>query len=262
MSLQGDTKTSEFIRRYWSEDAAVPKHERLSNAFVHAIADGFWGAGARLPAEAELVRATPCSLGTVQKALRTLADAAVVQRRRGSGTVVADAERPLDTPWHMRFHAPDDATKTVLPVFARVIGRTVSDSSGPWTAALGQENEDVVRLERMMSIDGRFDVYNLFCARAGRFPELVDTPAENLESRNLKVLMARTHRLVVHRIEQEMNVRPVSAKVAKRCGWPGDTTVSVLTVVGFDLLSDAMYYQEYHIPPNRLTLALGEVSHP
>lgn len=263
MNPTPDAKTAEFVRRYWSDDEAAPKHERLSQAFLHAIGDGFWLAGARLPAEQELVQATPCSLGTVQKALRTLADADVIRRRRGSGTVVADVDRPLDAPWHMRFHAPGDPARTPVPVYARVIGRTVTTKTGPWSAPLEQDGSEIVRLTRLMNIDGAFNVYNVFRARPDRFPELVEVPVAELNAKNLKELMAQTHRLIVHRVEQELSLRTASAEAAKAAGWAAaGTPVSVLSAVGYDLTGTAMYHQEYHIPPNGLTLALGSMTRP
>lgn len=258
-----EAKTTEFVRRYWSDDDAQPKHERLSQAFVAAIGDGFWQAGARLPAEQELVQATPCSLGTVQKALKTLADADLIRRRRGSGTVVTEVDRPLDAPWHMRFHAPNDPGRVPVPVYARILDRALTAKPGPWTAPLGQEKgAEIVRLTRIMSIGGQFDVFNVFCARPDRFPELVETPVAALNARNLKELMAQNHRLIVHRVEQEMTLRVADARAAKAAGWPAGTTVTVLSAVGYDLAGTAMYYQEYHIPPNALTLALGSMTRP
>ena len=53
-------------------DTGVPKYLRLRNALAGAISDGHWKAGARIPTEERLTEATGLSLGTVQRALRTL----------------------------------------------------------------------------------------------------------------------------------------------------------------------------------------------
>lgn len=262
MPSPADAKTAEFVRRYWIDDGAQPKHERLTHAFMHAISDGFWPSGARLPAEQELVRATPCSLGTVQKAMKTLADADVVHRRRGSGTVVADIDRPLDEPWHMRFRERQAADGALLPVYARVVARTVSQAKGPWSAPLAQGAAGIVRLTRLMSIGDRFDVYNVFCARPDRFPELAEAPLSALNAENLKELMARNHRLIVHAVRQEMTFGRADDDICKAAGWRQGTHVSTLSAVGFDLMGTALYYQEYYIPPNDLTLLLGNATRP
>ena len=75
----------EFLKRYWPQQDDLPKHERLRQAITASIADGYWVAGARLPTESEWAAETPCSLGTVQRALRSLVDDGLILRRRGRG---------------------------------------------------------------------------------------------------------------------------------------------------------------------------------
>ena len=83
----------EFLRRYWASQEDIPKHERLRQAITASIADGYWEPGARLPTESEWAAATPCSLGTVQRALRNLVNDGLIDRRRGSGTTVQDVNQ-------------------------------------------------------------------------------------------------------------------------------------------------------------------------
>ena len=59
----------------------MPKYLRLRNAIAGAIADGRWKAGARIPTEESLTEGTGVSLGTVQRALGTLADDSIIVRR-------------------------------------------------------------------------------------------------------------------------------------------------------------------------------------
>jgi len=250
-------KTEDFVKRYWSDESVLPKHERLSGAFTESIIDGFWAAGALLPTEAELVQTTPCRLGTVQRALRNLAYAGVIQRRRGSGSVVSDLSRPIHEPWHMRFLNTEGAPGSFMPVATRVLHRDVTADHGPWSADLGQTTEKVVRIERVMVIADQFDVYNLFYALADRFPELVDTPLADLNGINLKDMMARGQHLAVQRGRQLMRFEDPPADISLKCRWPEGERASVLNVVGYSMDGDAMYYQDYFIPPTDLTLDLG-----
>ena len=118
MSAFSGEVAAEFVQRFWPTGDHEPKHEKLCRAFASAISQGFWASGARLPTEAELAEVTPCSLGTIQRALRKLAADGLIERRRGSGTIVASLSRVVEQPWHMRFFddasgTPDDPFKTL-----------------------------------------------------------------------------------------------------------------------------------------------------
>lgn len=72
----------------------LPKYLHLREALLTAIEGGHWKPGAKLPTETELSGLTPYSLGTVQRAMRSLVDDGVVVRRKGIGSFVA--KKPQD----------------------------------------------------------------------------------------------------------------------------------------------------------------------
>src|SRR5262245_51543804 len=181
MSAFSEENTAEFVRRYWPREGDQPKHEKLCHAFTASILDGFWGAGARLPTEVELTSVTPCSLGTVQRALRRLVQDGLIQRRRGSGTIVADLKRAVERPWHMRFFDDESPSADPLPIYTRVLHRRVISQKGPWSQAINQKSQKVVRIDRIFSINQSLDIYSLFYAIADRFPELTQSPLTALE---------------------------------------------------------------------------------
>ncbi|MFL6215445.1 MAG: LacI family DNA-binding transcriptional regulator [Blastocatellia bacterium] len=72
-----------------------PKHQQISKELLRAIADGEYVEGQRLPSEADLVARFATSRPTVARALQTLQQQGVIERRVGSGSYVrrATAER-------------------------------------------------------------------------------------------------------------------------------------------------------------------------
>ena len=72
--------------------------------------------------------ATPYSLGTVQRAIRTLVQEGLVERKPKLGTFVIQPRRMIFRPWHFRFL--DSDRKTQLPVFTL-----------PFSRASGSANE-------------------------------------------------------------------------------------------------------------------------
>jgi GntR family transcriptional regulator of arabinose operon len=69
-------------------EIVLPKHERVRQTLADAIASGQYEPGERLPSESELVKSFGASRPTVNRALRELQLAGVIERRAGSGSYV------------------------------------------------------------------------------------------------------------------------------------------------------------------------------
>jgi GntR family histidine utilization transcriptional repressor len=68
----------------------VLPYAAVKAALRERIAAGGWQPGVRLPSERELVQTFGCARMTVQRALRELVEEGLVERRRGSGSFVAE----------------------------------------------------------------------------------------------------------------------------------------------------------------------------
>jgi GntR family transcriptional regulator of arabinose operon len=66
----------------------APKHEVIRQTLIDAIASGEYEAGARLPSESALVKTFAASRPTVNRALREMQLAGLIERRAGSGSYV------------------------------------------------------------------------------------------------------------------------------------------------------------------------------
>ncbi len=250
-------RADEFVRKYWPHESDLPKHERLKQAFTQSISDGFWAVGARLPTEAELVASTACSLGTIQRALRELASDGVVERKRGSGSVVADFRSPIQQPWHISYFDPREGATGFLPVFTTVVRRTVSKRPGPWSVPLGQQGDEVVRIDRIFSVNEEFRIYSCFWAMASRFPDLLDGPKTALNGQNLKILIASKYRTPVRRVRQRLRWEVPPASVASQSDCPAGEPATVLNFIAQTLNGDTLYYQDFYVPRNPYQLDLG-----
>jgi GntR family histidine utilization transcriptional repressor len=67
---------------------ALPKHQRIRRDIEARIMSGEWQPGERIPYEHELMETYDCSRMTVNKALRSLTEAGMLQSRRRAGTFV------------------------------------------------------------------------------------------------------------------------------------------------------------------------------
>jgi GntR family transcriptional regulator, arabinose operon transcriptional repressor len=71
-----------------SNQILPPKHERVRQSLAEGIASGRYEPGQRLPSESELVKTFDASRPTVNRALRELQLAGIIERRAGSGSYV------------------------------------------------------------------------------------------------------------------------------------------------------------------------------
>ncbi|MGA7802005.1 MAG: GntR family transcriptional regulator [Gammaproteobacteria bacterium] len=254
-------RTAAFVRRYaTAPDPSMPKHVALRGALLAAISDGFWEPGSKLPTESELAQASPFSLGTVQRALRSLAEEGYVERRRGYGTVLPDRPRQLDQPWHCRFLGDDG--QSFLPVFTVVLSRTVRRHHGPWSAPLHQGRESVIQIDRRMEINDEFVVYSKFYVRADRVPEFLDAPPNTLFGANLKTLIARAIGRPLTAMKQRLVQVELPPPVCREIAVQEHTVGVLVQATAYAGKDFPVYYQELYIPPTSRQLYMESKGFP
>lgn len=249
------------LPRFEGPVRGVAKYELLRRELASAIEEGRIPPGAQLPPELTLAARTGVSLGTVQRALRELETGGYVVRRQGSGTFVLDRGKRMEEPLHCRFTAEDDdasaaAQPASLPVYTRVLDRALVEGPGPWRDALGHGSEGVVRLDRRISVGGRFSVASRLYMRANRYGRLMNLPQGDLDGRNIKKLLYQEFGVAIVRITQRMRVAPVPPEVAAWMDAAPGALVLAIRAVGFDPESRPVYYQELWVPPTAEELLL------
>lgn len=234
--------------------SGIPKYLQLRSALAVAIADGRWKAGAQIPTEDQLTEGTGLSLGTVQRALRALADDGLVVRRQGTGTFVADGEKPMSAPfYHCRFL--DDDGRGLLPIFSRVLSRRRAAGEGGWSQHVRGPN--VLCIERLFSINHEFDVYTHLYIDAARFPTLAEIALPELHGVNFKDLLARDYHLSLSQFSETLRVAVFPPYVCKAIGVKRGTSGAVLEIIARDRQGEPVYFQDLCLPPSRRSLFVG-----
>ena len=238
-----------FYERFQSNAVrGLPKYARLREMLIEAIRAGFWKPGEKLPTEQALARVTPFSLGTVQHALRDLAEEGLLVRRQGRGSFVAATAKRMEDPWHCRFL--DDGGTGFLLDRRSVFG------SGPWSRHLPYRRDGVLRIDRRLDINGEFAVFSRFYADPELLRPLAEAPLATLDGANFKLLIARECRLPVTRITHNVRVAAFDREVAAILGVaPGSTGLAIEAVAraGRDI---CLYYQELFVPQTNRALHL------
>jgi GntR family transcriptional regulator len=220
-----------------------PKYQALRAAIVDAIASGDWTPGMRLPTEAELANALPYSLGTVQKAYSELVKNGLVERARGRGSFVAPLQRQMSEPLHCRFLADDG---TVLPIYPKLLGHELAEKDSRWNASFGPKAK-VIRIDRAVSIDGKFEVFSRFFTVDRIAKPLLKILRTRGEAANFKMILLRELGVPITRIAQ--TIRTADRATWNRLALPSRPHL-VLEATAYTSGDDVAYFQELYIPPN------------
>jgi GntR family transcriptional regulator len=234
----------------------LPKYARLREALVGAIDSGYWMSGDRLPTEAELVRCTPFSLGTVQRALRSLVEEGMVTRAQGSGTFVAQSRQQMEAPWHCRFMNAEETA--FLPVYPKLVSRKRIAGRGPWSAHIVPDGGAVIRIDRRLGIGDEFFVYSRLYMSAARFDVLLTKPVEEIEAANLKAMIGRDFHLPITQIGQRVSVSRFPGYVCRAIRVPDGTLGMVMDCIATARAGVNVYYQELYIPPTERRLIVSD----
>ena len=241
--------STELMDRYARDVVpGLAKYAQLRETLSAAIRGGYWKPGSQLPPERELARLTRFSLGTVQRALRDLADQGLLVRTQGSGTYVAEGRAAIDAPLYLRFLGGEGEPR-FLPLFPKVLSRKRIDERGPWSEWLRQNGSPVVRITRRISVNGEFNLLNRFYFRADAFPGIAAAPLATLDGANLKQLLGGESNMPVTEMHQRVSFVKLPLEAADAAGVKAGTRGMLLESAAL-AGREPLYYLESFIPPN------------
>lgn len=225
--------------------AGMPKYAQLRDTLVAAIHAGEWKHGDKLPAEAELARHTPYSLGTVQRAYRSLVEEGLVRRSQGSGTFIEEGRRPLDAPFHLQFPGEDGR---FLPLYPKIVSRTKARGVGPWVDFLGA-GADILRIDRRICVGDEFNVFTRLYLDARAVPAAATMPFAALDKVHWKRFLSETLHAPVAHVRQTIRLDAFGAAVTRALALKAGTRCLVLESAGSSARGDPVYFIESFIPP-------------
>lgn len=217
----------------------MTKLARVCDSIVDRIESGALREGDRLPSEERLASGFRVSVGTVQKALARLAHSGLISREHGRGTFVSGSRvGPADVNY-LRFR---DAQGRDLPHYITVKSVRRVKRKGPWSEFLGAAASHI-RIERIMSVAGKTDLYSEFWLREAEFVRLPGVNRRLLE-KNLRVLLGQALSLPTLRVDQWIRFEPLPASVAERLGLEVQKRGFVMEMRGYTLRDEPLFYQK------------------
>ncbi|WP_298836707.1 GntR family transcriptional regulator [uncultured Roseobacter sp.] len=232
------------------------KHRLLTEAILDLTEDGTLSPGDRLPNEAELAGALPFSLGTVQKALRSLSELGVIDRRAGRGTLIAGKTSEISDLWQFRFVDPDQ--NAVYPAYSRVTGLDREGTDGPWHRFL-QDTSGYVRIEREIDVAGRFRVFSRFYLGAAVFGSLADRNPDAFEGVHLHAVVRREFGTGTKYITSRIVCTAIPDTVCLRLGLPSAARGLCCGIRGFATGDRPLWFHEIYVPADADPLELRDI---
>ncbi|AQV96746.1 GntR family transcriptional regulator [Cupriavidus necator] len=221
----------------------MTKLSSVSDAIIRSIESGALREGDRLPSEGELASFHGVSVGTVQKALARLTHSGLITREQGRGTFVSGTRvAPADVRY-LRFL---DERGKELPsyVHARSVKRI--KRKGPWSEFLA--GDGYVRIERVISVGGHFDLYSEFWLREEDFAQLGGLDRDALE-KNLRELIGQRLSLPTLRVDQWIRFGQAPAAAAQELGLDPEAPAFIMELRGYTLRDQPLYYQSVYAAP-------------
>lgn len=232
----------------------LPRYAQMREVLIAAIAAGYWKQGEQLPNENVLTGMTPFSLGTIQRALRALAEEGMLERKQGAGSFVTRSSRLLPYPLHCRFL--DDAKNGFLPVFSTTLRRGRAPRTGPWVGRIDDADSRIIQIDRRIDVNHEFLVYSRFFASERNLGSLLKCPLRKLDGQNFKLMIAEEMNLPITSIANHVRAQALPDAAARVVGVRPGTIGLHLEAIAASA-NRAVYLQDFFIPPTERVLAIG-----
>ena len=228
------------------------KLERICDTVIARIESGALREGDRLPSEEQLAASLRASVGTVQKALQQLAHRGLIVRQHGRGTFVSGGKLgPAD----VRFLRFRNTRGEDLPLYLHVLSVKSVRLKGPWAEFLATPGP-FIRIERMISVGGEFDLFSEFFLPESEFAALRKLDAKALERISLRDLLKQQFSVPTLRADQFVRFEVLPARVCDKLGLSHGVTGFVMEMRGYTLRDRPLYFQKVSAGPFGAALAI------
>jgi len=232
-NLSRDIRLEVILKEYLNlAQGSGSKVEKLTNAFIKSIEAGYWRPGDRIPTEV----------------LFRLTDEGIIERRRGTGSRIADlSDRGRDV-WFLRFLNKDTGQRVGVKVVSFDIAET--DEQGPWSLFLAQ-GSGCIRIDRTFLVAGRLRVIGRLYLAAGRFRPLLDYDPTTFGKLHVRHVLQHRFNAPTLSVTQNIRVTHLDDDIASGLGLNHGTVGLEMEVFCRTFRDEPLFYQKFSIPPSR-----------
>lgn len=247
--LVRDAFVKEYVAKATQQhlkEKSVAKRTAVRLAIAEAIKNKVLAPGDRLPAERELVDICGVSLGTVQAALSQLSQFDLIERKRGSGTIVRRrdvSDKFGDHVWHFRFHSLE--SKRPLRVLATRMQMDRTSERADCVDVLG-ESDGLLRVRRHFQMSEGITAYSEMFLHPETAPRLQDQSDEELWVVNIRTYL--DEEFGIKTVSSEHSVTLVQSPDVPFDGAQSDVSANwfKVTARAYDAARNPVYVQEIY----------------
>ena len=216
-----------------------PLYQQIKDVLLQRIVSGEWAPGTFIPSESALANEYKVSVGTLRKALDSLASDNVVIRYQGKGTVVATHDQ--DSSLFRFFHLTRlDGTRS-LPT-SRILVRTKRQASEQEREALAlAHGAEVIHIQRVRELEGTPALLEDVVVCAKRFATL-DSHPETLPNTLYQLYQQRFGSNVSH-AEERLFAVAASKDEQTHLGIAEGTPILEIRRIAKDIQDQALEYR-------------------
>lgn len=156
-------------------------HQAISHSIRNRITSGEWAPGAVMPGEIELADEYGCARTTVNRALRTLADDGLIERKRRAGTRVR--EIPIRKAKLEIQVIRLEIESSGVPYRPHLLLRQTARAPAHIAARLNlQSGEEALHLQTVHLADGRAYAYEDRWVNIHAAPDIIDAPFDEISA--------------------------------------------------------------------------------
>ncbi|BAI75008.1 transcriptional regulator (plasmid) [Azospirillum sp. B510] len=226
-------------------DRRLPAYLQLRDALAARVAHGEWGPDSALPSENQLTAETGLSVGTVRKAIQTLVDEGLLERRQGSGTYLR--KRAFNASL-FRFFAVQsaDGAATIPP--SRIIARAMAAAPPAVAVILG--TADCIRLDRLRGQSGALLLSEEIWLPRARF-EGIDGLDDSQFGPLLYPLYFERFGVFIASAVDDVSFAPASPDIAARLGLAAGAPTAVIERTAYTVDGGAVEWRIAQGPADR-----------
>lgn len=233
-----------------------PKYQRVISAFEDCIRQGRFRPGDRVPNETDLSARLPLSLGTLQRAMKELADAGLLVRHRKTGTFIADRKSQVDEVYVYRFRDPETGDWQMPST--RTLSVSVDETPGPWADALGTAS--CVRVERLVWVENDPPAFSAIYLAPEHGAHMLDVPIHSLHGSSLHRILIEKFDLPTLRMEHRVSCRALSQTACRHLRVPAGEAGLVWDVRDFSFGDTPSLFQRFEMLRDHRPMELIELT--
>ncbi len=231
------------------------KANRLYEACLKMIENGYWMPGDKIPPETSLTRNLPIGLATTQAALRRLTQEGLIHRKRRAGSFVSESKNSERELSYFCFLA--EGGISYLPIKGISLNVFETEKRGAWSDFVGI-SDSYICIERIIEVASKFRLFTRIFLCDPKFRTLLTYPESELLELNIRNVLHDQFGAPPLGSERRVSSTKVTANLAERIGCSKESPAMKYEILQYSFRSEPLFFMETIIPENDCVLQIAK----